>query len=99
DRGTVRGAQPSSRRVDQLTEPLSLEQRRGTCARAGRRTGEGCSLAPTGHELASLSHQGGQLRMVSPELCNDLRRALGRPLPSPVSALPERYLEHTRSTN
>src|SRR5208337_495870 len=62
DRGTVRGAEPSSRRVDQLTEPLSLEQRRGTCARAGRRTGEGCSLAPTGHKLASLSHQGGQGR-------------------------------------
>src|SRR5271166_3831232 len=38
------------------------EQRRGTCARAGRRTGEGCSLAPASHELASLSHQGSQER-------------------------------------
>ena len=62
DRVTVRGAQPGPRSVDQLAEPLSLEQRRGTCARAGRRPGEGCSLAPTGQELASLSHRGGQGR-------------------------------------
>jgi len=41
ERGTVPGTQPCPRRVDQLTEPLSLEQREGTFVRAGGRTGEG----------------------------------------------------------
>ena len=56
------GTQPGSRGIDRRSESLSLEQRRGTCARTGRRAGAGCAFAPTGPRLAPLSHKGDQGR-------------------------------------